>query len=263
MPMIAVEDGVHLYFTVTGQGVPLVLIHPPVLSSMNFKYQVKDLSREFQVITFDIRGHGRSNHSSKPISYPLIVDDIITIMDHLGIEKAFICGYSTGGSIVLEFLLNYSSRAFGGIVISGMPCVRDHYIEKKISNGINIAEKGAVPLLAASIAWTNSDTKDLFLKLFSEAKKGDAKNIEEYYLYSLFYDCTSRLQDIKLPVLLLFGSKDKPFHPYAKLLHENLPSNELVLIEGTKHQLPTKASKRVNALIKNFVTTQSKLSSNC
>ncbi|MEH7385684.1 alpha/beta hydrolase, partial [Bacillus sp. JJ1521] len=55
------------------------------------------------------------------------------LLDYLGIDKAFLCGYSSGGSIVFEFLQSYSERAFGGIVISGMSEVSDWYLEKRIS----------------------------------------------------------------------------------------------------------------------------------
>ena len=52
------------------------------------------------------------------------VGDILSLLDHLRIDKAFICGYSTGGTIVLEYLLTNANRALGGIVISGMSSTR-------------------------------------------------------------------------------------------------------------------------------------------
>ena len=124
-------DGISLYYTVKGKGIPIVFIHPPVLTCVNFKYQVEELSREFQVITFDIRGHGRSQYSEQPLTYPLIARDIKQLLDHLKIKKAFICGYSTGGSIVLEYLLHSADRSLGGIVISGMSQVSTKYLKKK------------------------------------------------------------------------------------------------------------------------------------
>ena len=89
MPTLDV-DGISLYYTVNGKGIPIVFIHPPVLTCLNFKYQVEELSKEFQVITFDIRGHGRSQYSNQQVTYPLIVEDIKRLLDHLKIKKAFI-----------------------------------------------------------------------------------------------------------------------------------------------------------------------------
>lgn len=255
MPILNL-DGISLYYKVKGKGVPIIFIHPPVLTSVNFKYQLEELSKKFQVITFDIRGHGRSEYSNNPITYQLIVKDIKHLLDYLEIEKAFICGYSTGGSVVLEFLITSSDRALGGVVIGGMAGVRDKTLKKKISLGVKLANAGAVKLLAWAISWSNSNTLELFKELFTEARKGDSKNIEQYYQYSLHYNCNNQLSKINLPILLVYGKKDKSFHYYAKQLHETLPLNELKIIENADHQIPTDAAKELNELIKQFVITQ-------
>lgn len=141
MPMLDV-DGSSLYYIVKGKGVPIVFIHPPVLTCVNFEYQIEGLSQNFKVIAFDIRGHGRSQYSKQPITYPLIAEDIRCLLDHLEIKKAFVCGYSTGSSIALEFLLAFAERALGGILIGGMSEVRDGYLKNKISLGVKLAKAG-------------------------------------------------------------------------------------------------------------------------
>lgn len=245
-----------LYYTVKGSGTPIVFIHPPVLTSVNFKYQLEELSKNFQIITFDIRGHGKSPYSPEPITYLLIIEDIIRLLDHLNINKVFLCGYSTGGSIVLEFMLTFPERALGGISIGAMPDVNDDYLRKKISFGIKLSSKGAINLLALSISWNNSNNIKLFKNMFSESKKGDYRNIEQYYRYSLKYNCTNQLNEINLPILLVYGKKDKPFHSYARELHEKLPHNELHFIENVDHRIPTKAAKELNRLIFQFANTK-------
>ena len=251
MPMLDV-GGSNLYYTVKGKGIPIVFIHPPVLTCVNFKYQIEELSQKFKVIVFDIRGHGRSQYSRQPITYSLIATDIRHLLDHLKVEKAFICGYSTGSSVALEFLLTFTERALGGILIGGMSEVGDGYLKNKISLGVKLAKTKAVSCLALSISWSNSNTYKLFRKMFKEAQKGSAKNFEQYYRYSLHYNCTNQLKNIKLPVLLVYGKKDKPFYDHAKLLHEKLPCNELKFIGNVKHQIPTKAAKDLNEMIKQF-----------
>ncbi|WP_391558675.1 alpha/beta fold hydrolase [Robertmurraya sp.] len=248
-------NGCRLYFTVQGQGTPILFIHPPVLTHFNFKYQVEELSKYFQVITFDIRGHGRSAFSKQPLTYPLIVEDMKQLLNHLEIQKAFICGYSTGGSIVLEFLLSQADRAWGGIVISGMSEVSDWFLKNKIVLGITLAKSKALLALALSTSWTNTNTKSSFWKMVREEQKGNTQNIEEYYRYSLSYNCTNQLGKIETPVLLIYGQKDKGFYRYAKLMHAKLPNNELKWIENVKHQIPTKAAFELNDLMKQFIYT--------
>lgn len=252
MPIIEV-DGVRLFYSEIGEGVPIIFIHPPLLTSANFTYQLEELSQSFKVITFDMRGHGRSSFSSQAITYPLIVKDMIRLMDHLRIEKAFICGYSTGGSILLEFMLNYSSRAIGGIVVSGMSEASDLYLRQRISLAIKLAKPKTISLLTLAITWGNSDTKATNKLLYDEAIKGDTRNINQYYQFSLDYNCTDQLEKIEQPILLVYGKKDKSFHRYADQLHEKLPRNELKFLSKKKHQIPTKASFELNQLITDFI----------
>lgn len=245
---------IRLFYTVNGEGIPIVFIHPPLLTSANFQYQIDELSQKFKVITFDMRGHGRSEYSVEPITYPLIVEDIKHLLDHLGIHKAFLCGYSTGGTIVLDFLKTYSDRAFGGIVISGMSEVCDWYLEKRISLASMLSNVGTIRLLGLFISWSNSNNKKIFRNMYRESLKGDARNIEQYYRYSLQYNCTNQLEAIGQPVLLVYGTKDKPFLKYAKVLHEKLPNDQIKFIHE-KHQIPTKSPVELNQLIYNFVLT--------
>jgi pimeloyl-ACP methyl ester carboxylesterase len=245
-------DDTSLYYSVKGDGVPIVFIHPPLLTSENFTYQVDELSKNYKVITFDIRGHGKSDYSSTPLSYPLIVEDIKRLLDHLRIDKAYLCGYSTGGSIVLEFLLTSNERALGGIIVSGMS-EANGVLKEKIELGRSLAEQDAVPLIALSVSKTNSNNKEMFQLLLTTSLKGNAINIEQYYAYSSEYNCTDQLENINLPVLLVYGKKDRQFHPYAKILHKKIKQNELKIIDHVKHQIPTKAANELNQFIKEFI----------
>ncbi|ABS22017.1 alpha/beta fold hydrolase [Bacillus cytotoxicus] len=254
MPMLDV-DGSSLYYVVKGKGTPILFIHPPILTHSNFEYQIEELSKHFKVIAFDIRGHGKSLRSKEPITYSLIAKDMKVLLDHLKIKNAFICGYSTGSSVALEFLLTYAERSLGGILIGGMSEVRQGYLKNKISLGVTLAKIKAISFLAFAISWGNSNKVTLFKKLFRESRNGNAKNIEEYYRYSLHYNCTHQLQNIYLPVLLVYGEKDKTFYSHANVLHEKLPYNELRFIHHTKHQIPTKAATELNQMIGNFIYT--------
>src|SRR5690554_6750965 len=99
-------NGVSMYYHIEGKGIPVLFIHPPLLTSANFLYQ-RQLSEQYQIITFDIRGHGHSESSKTPLTYPLIVNDMIQLLNLLEIEQCYVCGYSTGGSIALEAMLTY------------------------------------------------------------------------------------------------------------------------------------------------------------
>ncbi|MGN1401607.1 MAG: alpha/beta fold hydrolase [Bacillus sp. (in: firmicutes)] len=255
MPTVNVE-GVNIYYSVRGKGLPIVFIHPPLLTSSNFSYQIEGLSTNYKVITFDIRGHGRSEYSNQPLTYSLIVKDLICLLDHLEIRNAFICGYSTGGSIVLEFLLTYAERALGGVIISGMSEVKGFYLKNRIALAVKLAKSKAIPLLSLAVISGNSNNHQMFKKMYKEASYGDARNIEQYYRNSLIFNRTNQLSAINVPVLLVYGTKDQFFHKYAHILHKKLPFNELVLLDKEKHQIPTKAATKLNRIINTFIQTK-------
>lgn len=246
-------NGVNINYDVQGHGIPIIFIHPPVLSSVSFKNQTDGLSHLFMTVCFDIRGHGGSQPTSKPLTYSMIVEDIKHLMDHLNIDKAYLCGYSTGGSVVLEFLLTYPEKTFGGIVVGGMSEVHDLRLACRIFLGMITARIGAITPLALGLALSNSNNGTLLWQTYQEAKRGNTANMEQYYRFSLNYNCTTRLGEIQSPVLLVYGLKDKGFHSYGRLLHDALPKSELVLVKNMKHQIPTKAAYELNERITKFI----------
>jgi pimeloyl-ACP methyl ester carboxylesterase len=253
MPKLEV-NGTVLHYHRTGKGIPIVFIHPPLLTTQTFNYQKAQLSDEFQVITFDIRGHGESQASQRKITYPLIVEDIRLLLDALGIKKAYLCGYSTGGSIVLEALLRYPDRFLGGIVVSGMSEVTDRYNKSRIwLSSMMASNKPLRYVLSAAVTYGNADMGLTFQNLRGSSLHGDTRNQKEYFQYSYNYNCTSKLNAIEHPMLLIYGQKDRNFHSYAHLLHENLPNSSLYFIKDASHQIPIKEPGRMNDLLRLWV----------
>ncbi|MEK3883611.1 alpha/beta hydrolase [Paenibacillus sp. PL2-23] len=253
MPFATV-NGIKLYYKDRGSGLPIVCIHPPLLTSANFNYQSEQLSDAFRVITFDIRGHGASDQSEAPITYALIAEDIRQLLDHLGIDKAILCGYSTGGTVALEAMLAYPDRFLGGILLSAMSEASDLVLRTRIRIAIGLsAWKPAIRLLMLAITWGNSDSSQTFRQMIKRTRLGSPRSIHQYYRCSLSYNCTDRLARITSPVLLLYGEKDWGFKRYRLKLMNSLRHASLVLLNQKKHQLPTKAASEIHAAIREWV----------
>ncbi|NRF94181.1 alpha/beta hydrolase [Paenibacillus frigoriresistens] len=253
MPLAHV-NGTKLNYEITGTGTPIVFIHPPLLTLQTFAYQREQLSDQFQVITFDIRGHGASKSSERTLSYALIVEDVRQLLDFLGIEKVFLCGYSTGGSLVLEALLTYPKRFLGGIVVSGMSELTDPYNKGRVWLAVQMAGSGLfMNVLKKAITFGNADNASTYHELYQSSMSDDAKNVKPYFEQSMIYNCTRRLRGIQLPILLIFGQKDRAFQRYANILHEELPHSSLYFIKDAKHQIPLKNPSKMNDLIRLWV----------
>lgn len=251
MPMMQV-NGVRLHYHVQGKGTPIVLIHPPFVASQIFNYWKYQLSEHYKVIVFDIRGHGLSEASDVPLSYPLIVEDMKQLLDQLGIEKAIIGGYSIGGSVAIEALLTHPERFIGGILVSTMPELTDWTTRFKMHASAVASSMKAKELLAFTSAWGNADSSTTFYNLHKESLSGSPKQWEYYARYSLYYSCIHKLSSIKVPMLLFYGEKDSNLHKHAKRLSESLLDNELYFVTGLSQHIPTKAADRVSELIHNW-----------
>lgn len=120
MPYISINSRVRLYYEEKGNGTPLLFIHPPGMGHVVFCRQ-KPLARDFRLILYDMRGNGRSSPSDGPITVPLLADDVSVLLRSLGIGRAIICGYSSGGSVALDFALRYPQHVKQLILIGGFP----------------------------------------------------------------------------------------------------------------------------------------------
>jgi pimeloyl-ACP methyl ester carboxylesterase len=108
------SDGVRIYYTDQGRGEPIILIHGVAANSdINWRRPgvIRVLSRDFRVIAFDLRGHGLSGQPTDPNAYGIeMVEDIGRLMDHLGLQKAHMAGYSLGGFILLKYVTLHPER---------------------------------------------------------------------------------------------------------------------------------------------------------
>lgn len=114
-------DGVHLFYQVAGTGTPLLLIHGFPLDGQLFQGQAAQLSQRFTVITPDLRGFGKSSIPNAQASIQLYAQDMLALMNQLGISKAVIGGHSMGGQIVLQMYQQAPERFLGMILIDTNP----------------------------------------------------------------------------------------------------------------------------------------------
>jgi pimeloyl-ACP methyl ester carboxylesterase len=103
-------NGVRIWYAIFGSGEPVIMLHGGLANSNYWGYQVPVLSKQYQVIVMDSRGHGRSTRDETPYSYHLMAKDVIGLMDFLKIRKAAIVGWSDGAILGLDIAINYPDR---------------------------------------------------------------------------------------------------------------------------------------------------------
>ncbi|TMC86300.1 MAG: alpha/beta hydrolase, partial [Chloroflexi bacterium] len=103
-------NGINLYYETHGTGRPLILLHGGLMSGEMFGPVLSQLSERPQVIAPDLQGHGRTADIDRPIDVRLMADDIAGLIDHLGLEKPDVVGYSLGGGVALHTAAKYPAK---------------------------------------------------------------------------------------------------------------------------------------------------------
>jgi pimeloyl-ACP methyl ester carboxylesterase len=117
-------NGVNLYYESHGTGRPLILLHGGLGSGEMFEPILPMLSEHHRVITVDLQGHGRTADIDRPIDARLMADDIAALIDHLGLDKPDLVGYSLGGGVAFFTAVKYPLKV-GKLVVASANIRRD------------------------------------------------------------------------------------------------------------------------------------------
>ena len=103
-------NGINLYYETHGAGRPMILLHGGLMSGEMFGPVLPALAEHHQVIAVDLQGHGRTADIDRPIDIRFMADDIAALIDHLGLDKPDIVGYSLGGGVALFTAVKYPEK---------------------------------------------------------------------------------------------------------------------------------------------------------
>ncbi|MCC7347917.1 MAG: alpha/beta fold hydrolase, partial [Variibacter sp.] len=112
MPHVATPDGTRLYYEEIGRGTPIVFVHEYAGDYRTFEPQLRYFCRGHRCVTFSQRGYPPSDVPSDPARYSQDVfrDDVIALMDALGIARAHVVGHSMGAYTALHVGIHFPQR---------------------------------------------------------------------------------------------------------------------------------------------------------
>src|ERR1700719_5088674 len=111
-------NGINLYFETHGAGRPLILLHGGLGSGEMFGPVLPMLAERHQVIAVDLQGHGRTADIDRPIDVRLMAGDIAALIDHLGLDKPDVVGYSLGGGVALQTAVQHPAKVRRLVIVS-------------------------------------------------------------------------------------------------------------------------------------------------
>jgi pimeloyl-ACP methyl ester carboxylesterase len=109
-------NGLRMYYESYGEGIPIILLHGGLETCHMWAPVIPSFSMKYQTITPDSRAHGRTDNPSEKFSYSLMAEDIMQLIQVLGLRKPFVVGYSDGGQTALEMAITYPGLARGYLI---------------------------------------------------------------------------------------------------------------------------------------------------
>jgi aminoacrylate hydrolase len=216
------------------------------------------LSQRYRVVTYDQRGTSRSDPSlPENESVERMADDVLALMDGLGIERAHFLGHAAGGAIGLALALRAPERLGGLIVVNGWSRPDPHFLRcfdvrlMLLRSGGPRAWLLAQPIFLFPADWSSTHSERLDSELDAQEAdfQGEA-NLEKRVAALQAFDIDARLGEIGIPVLALASADDMLVPaPCSKRLAEGIKSASLEMMDYGGHACNVTDPDRFNRIV--------------
>lgn len=244
-----------LWYDVVGEGPPLVLLHEGVVDSRIWKPVVPLLAPHHRLIRYDQRGFGRSPMADGPYS---LVDDLVSVLDAAGAERAALAGASRGGSIALTAALERPERVSALVLLgSGLPGVpvgvdwTSAQIERweQAEAADDWAAMAELDMEAWAPMGADAELRAMFLENAVGSNSEDPATDEPI---------AERVNGIAAPTLVVTAGRDVAgINEIGDRLARDIPGADSAVIEDADHMIPWRAPEELSHLILDFLSRTS------
>jgi 3-oxoadipate enol-lactonase len=248
-----------LYYEVAGNGTPVVLIHGGFGDRRMWNEQFNTFARDFRVVRYDHRGFGNSTGADSAYSP---VDDLVRLLDHLGISKAHLVGNSAGGAFAIDFTVLRPERVHK-LVVVGSGAGGYPYKPEDIADVVAVFDAAQKEGLdKAAEMWRNSAmipvasrdprTADLVWQMIRDNRRMFTIEWPSEKMNPRAY---ARLGEIKVPTLFVIGERDtETVRKVAEATAARIPGAEVLRMPNADHLpqmvAPEIFNERVRAFLK-------------
>lgn len=230
-----------LHFTERGSGSPLLLVHGLMVTGKMFEPVIAHLATRHRVIVPDLRGHGRSRGLPSPYTTAQLASDLSRLLDHLGIDSTAVLGYSQGGAIAQQLVLDHPKRCDRLVLVCtyafNMATSREWLEGHLVPLLVRVfgMRRFAKVVVSQGAKQLGKERADWLAGLIADQ---DRTLMVQAWRETMAFDSRRRLADIRCPTLVVAASNDQavPIH-HAKMLHDGIPGSQLVIIDGADHAL--------------------------
>ena len=253
------SDGVTITFTrraaPNAEAPRIALIHSLALDRSVWDGVVERLKSEAEILTYDCRGHGRSDRRAAAFTAELFARDLGELFHHVGWQNAAVGGCSMGGCVAMAFAGAYPKRVTGLALIDttawygpeGPKQFRARTEAARTGGMTGLVDFQVARWFSAAFIRSHPDVVTRTTRIF-------VANDFDCYAQScaLLGDADLRpyLPLFRMPVSILVGEEDQATPPaMARELHDAIPQSTLVVVPGVKHLTPIECPDRISAAL--------------
>jgi 3-oxoadipate enol-lactonase len=237
------NGGIHYQDLGDPQKLPIILLHGMTFNLTMWNPQIQVLKKNYRVIAYDMRGHGLSDIGDGQYTYKMFANDLIDLMDHLGIEKAVLCGLSMGGALAIRTYEMYPDRIIALILSDTRSEADSNDTKEWRENSIELIKNNGLK------RFTNDFLEGIFARDSFKSHPEAVKLIRNIVLstsprsicgvllaQAARTDMTHVLPKIKVPTLIMIGENDN-FTPLSssKIMNEKIADSKLKIIPKAGH----------------------------
>jgi 3-oxoadipate enol-lactonase len=258
---IAERNGVRLRYRLSGEGIPLLLVHGVGSRLDHWQEVIEALGPGYRTLAYDQRGHGLSDKPKGPYSLDELVQDLQAVADRAGFRQFHLAGFSLGGIVAQGYALAHPERLMSLALISTV-AGRTAEEREAVLARLRMVESG-IPgghFQSSIDRWFTEAFQrrrpDAIAAMEEENRKLDPAAYAAAYHVLATSDLADRLAEIRVPTLVATGDGDVGSNPrMARLMQSRIPGAQLEILPGLRHSILTEAPERVARLLAGFIAT--------
>ncbi|MCD4699829.1 MAG: alpha/beta hydrolase [Phycisphaerae bacterium] len=260
MPTLRVGD-IDLHYETTREGQPLLFIHGLGSSTRDWELQVPFFSPDYQVVTYDVRGHGRSDNPPGPYSIPLFAGDTVELIRSLGIAPAHVVGISMGGMSAFQLAVDEPELVKSLVIVNSGPELILHTFKERmqffqrlmIVRLLGMRKMGEV--LSARLL-PKPEHQDLRREFVERWAQNDKRAYLDSMRALVGWSVSEHLTEINTPTLVVAADDDYSPVSAKEAYVARMPRAELVVIPDSRHATPVEQPEAFNKAVAAFLARQ-------
>ncbi|GGA49799.1 MULTISPECIES: alpha/beta fold hydrolase [Bacillaceae] len=252
MAFFETSDGVKLYYQQKGEGQPIVLVHGWSSDHKTFDQPFEELSKKFNVVSFDLRGHGASDRPEHGLTLKRFASDLEELMEHLNLMNVTLVGHSMGVSTTFEYVKNFGVSRLKAVSLFDMTpklvneedwnlgLYHGKYTREDSLNDLTVINDSlkefAKPFFKVTVPYLTGEMMEEQLNL---VVNGNTPHVLAAMWHAMAVgDYRDVLPQITVPTQIVYGEKSTLYSKEtAEYMKEQIPNSEVIPFENCTHLL--------------------------